>query len=197
MSNNRVNLILHAHLPYVRHLEYPRFLEEDWLFESLNESYIPLLSLMDRLDEEGLDFKLTFCFSPTLLTMLTDSALNERFANYMRLHMELGRKEIQRLKGEKDTLRLASAYLEKLENNWKFYEENGCSIIPVLKKLNANGRIELMTTAATHAYLPLYAEYPMDSVLLDSGFLSVAIIRAWMILLSVTALSIASCQVTR
>ena len=118
MSNNRVNLILHAHLPYVRHLEYPRFLEEDWLFESLNESYIPLLSLMDRLDEEGLDFKLTFCFSPTLLTMLTDSALNERFANYMRLHMELGRKQIQRLKGEKDTLRLASAYLEKRENNW-------------------------------------------------------------------------------
>ena len=161
MSNkNRINLILHAHLPYVRHLEYPRFLEEDWLFESLNESYIPLLSLMDRLDEEGIDFKVTFCFSPTLLTMLTDEALNERFASYMKLHMELGRKEEQRLKGEKDTLRLASMYLKKLEMNWKFYEDNGNSIIPVLKRLNKNGRIELMTTAATHAYLPLYMEYP-------------------------------------
>ena len=38
-----VNLILHAHSPYVRHLEYPKFLEENWLFESLNETYIPLL----------------------------------------------------------------------------------------------------------------------------------------------------------
>ena len=35
---NKVNLILHAHLPYVRHVEYPKFLEENWLFESLNET---------------------------------------------------------------------------------------------------------------------------------------------------------------
>ena len=41
-----VNLILHAHSPYVRHLEYPKFLEENWLFESLCESYIPLLRML-------------------------------------------------------------------------------------------------------------------------------------------------------
>ena len=157
---NRINLILHAHLPYVRHLEYPRFLEEDWLFESLNESYIPMLSLLDRLDEEGLNFRITFCFSPTLLTMLSDKELNERFASYMKLHIELGRKEEQRLKGDKETQRLAIMYLSSLEKNWHFYEKNGMSIIPVLKRLKENGKIELMTTAATHAYLPLYREYP-------------------------------------
>ena len=44
-----VNLVLHAHLPYVRHLEYPRFLEEDWLFEALHETYIPLLRVLEDL----------------------------------------------------------------------------------------------------------------------------------------------------
>ncbi len=158
-NNNRINLILHAHLPYVRHLEYPRFLEEDWLFESLNESYIPLLFLLDELDQEGLDFKLTFCFSPPLLTMLTDKDLNERFISYMKLHIELGKKEEQRLKGDKANLKLARMYLSSLEKNLGFYEANGCSIIPVLKRLEEKGKIELMTTAATHAYLPLFREY--------------------------------------
>ena len=51
-SVNNINLILHAHLPYVRHLEYPRFLEEDWFFESLNESYIPLLRMLEKLSKE-------------------------------------------------------------------------------------------------------------------------------------------------
>ena len=53
---NKVNLILHAHLPYVRHLEYPKFLEENWLFESLNETYIPLLRMFEKLDMEGLGY---------------------------------------------------------------------------------------------------------------------------------------------
>ena len=87
---NRINLILHAHLPYVRHLEYPKFLEENWLFESLNESYIPWLRMLEKLDQEGVGYRLAICFSPTLITMLTDEALQQRFVDYMNLRIELG-----------------------------------------------------------------------------------------------------------
>src|SRR5437762_1080296 len=38
-----VALILHAHLPFVRHPEHEHFLEEDWFFEAVTVSYIPLL----------------------------------------------------------------------------------------------------------------------------------------------------------
>ena len=34
-------LVLHAHLPYVRHPEHPQFLEEDWLYEAITETYLP------------------------------------------------------------------------------------------------------------------------------------------------------------
>jgi len=37
------SLILHAHLPFVRHPEHEEFLEEDWLYEAITEVYLPLL----------------------------------------------------------------------------------------------------------------------------------------------------------
>ena len=42
-------LVLHAHLPYVRHPEKDVFLEEDWFFEAMTETYIPLLEMLSRL----------------------------------------------------------------------------------------------------------------------------------------------------
>ena len=52
-------LVLHAHLPYVRHPEYDRFLEERWLFEAITETYIPLVKFCDRMRDERMPFKLT------------------------------------------------------------------------------------------------------------------------------------------
>jgi 1,4-alpha-glucan branching enzyme len=47
------SLILHAHLPFVRHPEYPEFLEEDWLYEAITEVYLPLIFIFQRLHEAG------------------------------------------------------------------------------------------------------------------------------------------------
>jgi 1,4-alpha-glucan branching enzyme len=41
-------LVLHAHLPYVRHPEYDDFLEEDWFYEAITETYIPILEMLGR-----------------------------------------------------------------------------------------------------------------------------------------------------
>jgi predicted glycosyl hydrolase (DUF1957 family) len=45
-------LVLHAHLPYVRHPEYPDFLEEDWFYEAVTETYVPILDILERLAEK-------------------------------------------------------------------------------------------------------------------------------------------------
>ena len=47
------SLILHAHLPFVRHPEYPEFLEEDWLYEAITEVYLPLIFIFQNLHEAG------------------------------------------------------------------------------------------------------------------------------------------------
>ena len=65
-------LVLHAHLPYVRHLEYDDALEERWLFEAITETYVPLLLLFDQLVEDRVDFCLNMSISPPRAAMLGD-----------------------------------------------------------------------------------------------------------------------------
>ena len=49
MAVGYFSLILHAHLPFVRHPEYPEFLEEDWLYEAITEVYLPLIFIFQSL----------------------------------------------------------------------------------------------------------------------------------------------------
>lgn len=156
-----VNLILHAHLPYVRHLEYPKFLEENWLFESINESYIPLLRTLEEIAGEGAACKLSICFSPTLCAMLADEPLRERFVSYMQDRIELGGKEVERCSREApENLSMAQRYLEEYTSNLEFYESRGRDILSGFSELQQKGFIEIVATAATHAYLPVYKNYP-------------------------------------
>ena len=69
------SLILHAHLPFVRHPEYPEFLEEDWLYEAITEVYLPLIFIFQHLHEAGATPRLAMNVSPPLCEMLADPAL--------------------------------------------------------------------------------------------------------------------------
>ena len=64
METGYLSLVLHAHLPYVRHPEYPDFLEEDWLYEAISETYIPLLVAFNTLRNDGVKFRVTMSMTP-------------------------------------------------------------------------------------------------------------------------------------
>src|SRR5438128_5843588 len=89
-------LILHAHLPFVRHPQHEHFLEEDWLFEAITETYIPLLQMMQRLVNDGVPFKLTMSITPTLCAMLQDALLHERYVRHLDLLIDLAAREQKR-----------------------------------------------------------------------------------------------------
>lgn len=57
MDSGLVALVLNAHLPFVRQPDYPQFLEERWLFESLSETYLPLLRVFARLEVDKIPWK--------------------------------------------------------------------------------------------------------------------------------------------
>src|SRR2546430_15272014 len=80
MSHGSLAIVLHAHLPYVRHPEYPEFLEEDWLYEAITETYLPLLEVFDRCVDEGLPVRVTMTLTPPLVGMLRDELLLSRYA---------------------------------------------------------------------------------------------------------------------
>ena len=78
MNNGYLSIVLHAHLPYVHHPEYEQFFEEIWLFEAITECYVPLIAMLDRLQDEAVDYRLTLSLSPTLLTMWRNPLLQSR-----------------------------------------------------------------------------------------------------------------------
>jgi 1,4-alpha-glucan branching enzyme len=156
MPHGYLAIVLHAHLPYVRHPEHPKFLEEDWFFESLTESYIPLLQVILCLANEGVPCRLTLSISPTLAEMMADSLLQSRYLEYLSLRIELCKRELKRTSGMPEFHGLAQMYLNLFSNAFDFFE-NSCqrNLFPVIRQLQTNNSLELITCPATHAYLPL------------------------------------------
>ena len=85
--NGYVSFVLHAHLPFVHHPESEDYLEEQWLFEAISETYIPLLINFKKLEEEKVDFRITMTMTPTLLSMLDSTLLQERYIKYLEKHI--------------------------------------------------------------------------------------------------------------
>src|SRR5213595_4164629 len=105
-----VALILHAHLPFVRHPEHEHFLEEDWFFEAVTESYIPLLRMMHRLVNDSVPFRLTMSLTPTLCAMLQDQLLRERYVRHLDLLIDLTARERKRNRDEPELAELSEFY---------------------------------------------------------------------------------------
>src|SRR5437660_1401658 len=77
LMDGYLSLVLHAHLPFVRHPEHERFLEENWLYEAITETYVPLLQVLEKWLQDGVRSPITLTLTPTLCSMLGDSLLQE------------------------------------------------------------------------------------------------------------------------
>ena len=106
-------LVLHAHLPFVRHPEYEDFLEEDWLYEAITETYIPLLEVFEGLERDGVDWRLTMSVTPTLAAMLSDPLLQYRYVRHLDNLIALAGKEIERTRFEPEFHPLAQMYHQR------------------------------------------------------------------------------------
>ncbi|MGK4006727.1 1,4-alpha-glucan branching protein domain-containing protein [Sorangium sp. So ce1036] len=148
-----VALVLHAHLPYVRHPEHPRSLEERWFFEALWECYLPLLAVLDRLADDRVVAPLTLSVSPPLLAMLRDELLLGRFEDHLRRLTALAARVEARFAGS-GFAEAAAFYRARLAGASSAWEALGGDVPGALVRHAEAGRIELITTAATHAYLP-------------------------------------------
>ena len=156
MEKGYLSLILHAHLPFVRHPEYHEFLEEDWLFEAITETYIPLIDVFDKLIDEGINFRITMSLTPPLISMLTDELLQSRYIRYLEKRIQLSGKEIERTKHQPEFNRLAQMYYKHFSNaRYVFAEKYHRNIIHAFKKFQDMGKLEVITCGATHGYLPL------------------------------------------
>jgi len=155
-----LSIVLHAHLPYVRHPEHEKFLEESWLYEAITETYLPILQVMENWRRDGIAARLTLSLSPTLCTMLLDPVLRTRYERHLDGIIELADKEIHRTHWDRAYRELAWMYhhrLNQARDTWRAY---GGNLVAAFGKLQEAGCLEIITTAATHGLLPLLAGHP-------------------------------------
>jgi 1,4-alpha-glucan branching enzyme len=157
MSQGCVVLVLHAHLPYVlSHGKWPH--GSDWLCEAVCETYIPLLNLLGTLSGEGRRANLTIGITPVLCEMLASRAFKTVLKAYIaekmraaahdrRAFISWGQDDLARLAGE-----WAGFYSRTLNDFVQRYNED---LLGAFRGFQDEGQIEIIVSAATHAYLPL------------------------------------------
>jgi len=161
VMNGYLSFVLHAHLPYVRHPEYEEFLEEDWLYEAITETYIPLLEMFENLTRDNIPWNLTITMSGTLVNMLNDDLLRSRYIKHLNKLIEFCELEVERLKEYPDMLKVANHNLWFHKRAKSVYEDKYArDLVGAFRKFQDQGNLEIIPVTATHGFLPLMKDYP-------------------------------------
>ena len=153
--------VLHSHLPFVKHPEHEYFLEEQWLFEAISETYIPLLMKFQQLESEGVEFSLTTSVTPSLAEMLDDAHLMEKYLLHLDNLLILCQKEVQRCEDDPVFGDISKFYLDRFSRVRDFFVGFlDYNVLNGYRYFASRGNLEIITCAATHGYLPLLSVNP-------------------------------------
>jgi 1,4-alpha-glucan branching enzyme len=138
-------IVLHTHMPYVAGFGTWPFGEE-WLWEAIATSYLPLLELLDA------GAPVTLSLTPVLCDQLEEPGAPERCAAFLAgIRVESHRRDIAAAAGQPGVV----AALEHSAVQYERARERLTALGGDL--LGALGRHVAWTSAATHAVLPLLA----------------------------------------
>ena len=156
-----ISAVINIHAPFVRHPEQPLCLQEYWFFQTLSETCLPLLEVFDRLDSSHVPFRLGVSLSPVLCHMLSDELLLNRYIEYVDRRIEFGARQLRILDENDDLYNSVRFYYNRfLDQRVLFTERYDRDILKVFDYYQRKGRIELLTTSATYAFMPFFTAYP-------------------------------------
>ncbi|MGE5611121.1 MAG: 1,4-alpha-glucan branching protein domain-containing protein [Bacillota bacterium] len=158
MSNTLGSLciVLHGHLPYVlHHGSYPH--GEAWLYEAAAETYMPLLDMIGEVALLRGRAALTIGLTPVLLEQLSHERFKAGFVKYLEERRD---RAIEDRKGFEKENNLHFAYLATRWEQWynkmlARFEEINRDMPGEFAKRFREGHIQILTSNATHAYMPL------------------------------------------
>src|SRR2546423_760398 len=166
-------LVLHGHLPYVlRHGVWPH--GEDWLYEAAAETYLPVLDMIGHCALYGVKPKIVMGLTPVLLEQLAHDHFKKGFEEYIQDRIERARSD------RKDFEKWNNGHLVHLADRWekwfeqlgKQFETIGRDIPGAYARHARDGMIQVLTSAATHGYLPLLYEDASVRAQLRAGLTS-------------------------
>ncbi len=153
-SERIVSILLHAHLPYGLRVDLETSLEQAWLCEAVTGCYLPLLGVIQRLAPRQHAPWLTLSLSPTLLELWTHPEFPTRYRKHLKQGLGIIEHEMRNAQHPLERRLLA----QKIKTQWdeaaKHFDSIDGNLAQAFSEAARRGSIEIITTAATHAFLP-------------------------------------------
>jgi 1,4-alpha-glucan branching enzyme len=150
-------LALHSHLPYCRGAgRWPH--GEEWIHEAVLGTYLPLLVLLHDLRDARIAYRIVIGLTPILLEQLADRDINVRTLEYIDDQVVRAERDVRRFADAPDEGRaeLANFYVGSYRRLREAYQGRfGRDLVGAFADLAKTGHVEILTSAATHGYLPL------------------------------------------
>ncbi len=148
-------------MPYVEGFgTYP--FGEEWLFDAVIRSYLPVCELADRL---------TISVTPVLADQLEAGGVAERLAEFLR-RFRIGSCDADIADLEPRLRPAARAEAERYRRSLDAFEALDGDLLAIFRRPHDERRVELLASAATHAVLPLVATLAGRRLQLDAGLRS-------------------------
>ncbi len=147
---------LHAHLPFVLgHGRWPH--GSDWLSEVTVGTYLPLLETLEAEAAAHRSPHLTIDISPVLAEQLAAPAFKAEIEAFLRARIQSARENRADFArdGRDQLVALTHFWEEFCHRRLEQFERLNGNLLPAFRALQADGHIEIITSAATHGYLPL------------------------------------------
>ena len=153
-------LVLHTHLPYVRkNGAWP--VGEDWLYQAMSETYLPLLGMLAEMDSEDISSCMGITMTPVLCEQLADPYVQDRFIEYLKVMAEHTADDIKDFEYLSDDKRkaLGEAYYEDYRRKLLAFVAIDGDLLGALASFEQAGLVETIASSATHAFLPGLADW--------------------------------------
>ncbi|MEO5580711.1 MAG: 1,4-alpha-glucan branching protein, partial [Gemmatimonadaceae bacterium] len=151
-------LALHSHLPYVlNHGRWPH--GSDWICEAAVDTYLPLIDSLKALAEEEIAAPVTVGITPILANQLASPVFESELRRFFQQRLSACDEAQAEMRNTHDAhlIPVVGYWRDRLQRLLALYDSLGGDIIGAFRELEETGRLELITSAATHGFLPLLA----------------------------------------